>query len=520
MLKYWETKGINDSFSILHTTAYSIIAIQEANLVCYYPPIYWATANLLNDSGSLEREVAEDSDFEKKEKSTNYGKVAKAIGNLQANEVKIALPDINIADQGFIADELNDQIVFGLKGIMKLNNETSQTIIANRPYSSLKDFHKRLVLVKKEVEQANGKMKKVSLVTSTQAIILIKAGAFDELENKPREQILENYLRLLYPAKKSLTATDIGKMSELGIIPPEYNEYMRYYNFRKYIMTFPKVQDEELKSIQWIKIIGEDDEDTEYTSQFFLENFAIDMKEGRDYYYDEGGVLYIAGKTSRQGSFEAVYSEKIQPLIDWTKTKDCLDFYNKIVFDDIKKDNMQGSISTWEMEALSFYYHEHELAHVNREKYSVVDFNSLPDEPEIIGYTTGKGGVQFPKYGLNVIVGTVLDKDTNKNSVTLLTPDGVVMVKLYKGEFNFYNKDISQNIGINPKTGKMQKVTVEEGWLKRGNKLLITGFRREDNFFVKRYKNSVYQHALSKILDIDENGNLVLQSDRVNLNEE
>ena len=43
---------------------------------------------------------------------------------------------------------------------------------------------------------------------------------------------------------------------------------------------------------------------------------------------------------------------------------------------------------------------------------------------------------------------------------------------------------------------------------------MVTGFRRGQQFKPKKYKNSIYQHTIQKILNIEENGGLVLQSDR------
>ena len=37
--------------------------------------------------------------------------------------------------------------------------------------------------------------------------------------------------------------------------------------------------------------------------------------------------------------------------------------------------------SSWEMEALCFYYHEHELKNINRARYGISNFFDLPEEP-------------------------------------------------------------------------------------------------------------------------------------------
>jgi len=248
-----------------------------------------------------------------------------------------------------------------------------------------------------------------------------------------------------------------------------------------------------------------------------MEHFANDMQEDRDYKYDDEGFLLIALGTSRKGSFESIYKTKISQLNKWINTKECIETYVNIVFQNIKNENMQGNISSWEMESMNFYSKEsgHELANINKEKYGIVDFISLPEEPNITGFTKYKG-LQYPKFQLDRIIGTVLDRDKNKHSVTILTPSGVVTLKFYSGQFSFYDKTISKDNGVDEK-GKTKKIILENGWFQRGNKLLVTGFRRGDIFKPKRYKNSIYQHAISKIIEVTDDNELILQNDRIQL---
>ena len=505
------------SFSILHAIAYTIILIQQLNLVYYYPPIYWNTAVLMVESGAVDREVCEDSDIETKERTTNYGEVAKAIGKLQAKGINISLPYVNKAKQGFLPNEENNEIVFGFKGIMKINNDTAQMIMHNRPFINLEDFHKRLVLVKREVTLKTGKTQMRSLVSEGQTIMLIKAGAFDKIESKQREKILEDYIRLLNPSKHKLNSKDISKIAEMGLIPSNLKDELKFYNFREYLTSMSKKQDEQTKTIMWYKIYDEDNEnDTDYANSFFMEHFANEMEENKDYKYDEEGYLLVALGTPRKGSFESNYKNKISQLNEWISTEECINTYTNIVFQNIKNEFMRGTISSWEMESMNYYYNLHELANIDQEKYGVVDFKSLPEEPVVIGFTKYKG-LQYPKFQLNRIVGTVLDRDKNKHSVTILTPDGVVVLKFYSGQFSFYDKTISKDIGVADEDGKVKKVVLENGWFQRGNLVMVTGFRRGDIFKPKRYKNSIYQHALSKIIEVNEDNELILQSDRVQL---
>lgn len=498
------------SFSILHTIGYSHILLQQLELITNYPPIYWNTAVLLLESGAISQDTESEED-DKKEKTTNYGVVATAISDLQQHGVTIDLPHINKAEVGFTPHEDSNSIMFGFKGVSTINNDTAGLIIANRPFASLDDFHKRMVEVKREVTLSTGKKQNKSLVSSTQTINLIKAGAFDELEGRPRAEILEDYLRILYPPKKAMTTANINAVMELGIIPSEYQPMLGLFNFKKFIATLPKHNDEVSKTVKWHTLyVDGDDELTDYTTNFFHENFG-ELQEGRDYYYDDYGYVCVALGTTRKGGFEAVLKEKIKPFTDWLNSPACIDTYNHITFEAKKYEIMDGNQSRWEMESMNYYYSEHELASIDKEKYGIVNFYDLPEEPEVVGFTQ-HGKNQYPKFALSRICGTVLDRDKNKHTITLLTEYGVVTLKMYSGQFSFYDKTISAN---DEETGK--KVVLEESWFKRGTRLICVGYRRGNQFKPRRYKNTVYQHAVCKITDIDEYGNIAYLDNRVEL---
>ena len=70
-----------------------------------------------------------------------------------------------------------------------------------------------------------------------------------------------------------------------------------------------------------------------------------------------------------------------------------------------------------------------------------------------------------------------------------------------------FNRQISEIQEDGAKTIK------EKGWFSRGVKLIITGYRREDTFVGKTYKNT-NSHQLYKILEITEKGDLILEHER------
>ncbi len=161
------------------------------------------------------------------------------------------------------------------------------------------------------------------------------------------------------------------------------------------------------------------------------------------------------------------------------------------------------------MESLCFYYHEHELTHVNNMKYGLVDFFSLPSEPEVETLFK-RNGKDIPIFKTYKIVGTVINKNDTRNSITILTTSGVVPVKFTKEYFAMFNRQLSevQEDGT--------KHVIEKGWFTRGTKVMVTGFRRDDTFVAKTYTRTA-THQLYKIEEIDDKGNMKLTHERGNM---
>ena len=61
------------------------------------------------------------------------------------------------------------------------------------------------------------------------------------------------------------------------------------------------------------------------------------------------------------------------------------------------------------------------------------------------------------------------------------------------------------------------KTVLEKSWFQRGTKLLVTGFRRGENFVPRQYKDSLYRHSVQLIKGIDDNGDLEMVSDRIDV---
>ena len=91
--------------------------------------------------------------------------------------------------------------------------------------------------------------------------------------------------------------------------------------------------------------------------------------------------------------------------------------------------------------------------------------------------------------------------------VSLLTPEGVIDVKLRKEHFALLDKRISE------RGADGVKHIAEKSWFDRGNMIMVQGIKSENNFVAKKYAHT-NEHQIYKINEIQENGELVLQGER------
>ena len=462
--------------------AYSYIGLQQLNLCYKYPIIYWNTANLIVDSGSLE-----ESD---KKKGTNYGKIATAISKMEATGIKVDRPNINMANFGFTPDAKNNRIIFGLKAISGVGDNEARMIVSNQPYTSFDDFTNRCP---------------VGVTTTTN---LIKAGCFNELEHSTPTDVLKYYINKISKPLIKLSLSQITTLNDLGLLTQEQKQYeLRLYHFREYIFKkkFLVRQDGKSANTQWYRL------EKNHAEPFFYEFFETNMIEGKDYEYSSEGEILV-----KRGSIDREYKRMMKNFEQNVLSNiDMIAAVNKVRFNEIWNEKASGTEAKWYMSTLSYYPEEHELSHVNLDEYSITSFKDLPEEPEVVEYRMYRGK-EVPRFKLSRICGTVLDKDKNKNTITLLTPDsGVVMCKFPRGTFSFYDKRISE---LDQNTGK--KTVLENSWFGRGSLLILTGIRRGDRFIPKKYADSVYKHTLTLITDVKEDGTLSMQYERIGSEEE
>ena len=457
------------SFSIIHALAYSFIGYQTMYIATNWNPIYWNTACLIVNSASLEEE---DDEIETKEKSADYAKVAKAIGDITGRGIKVSLVDINKSNYGFEPDPDHNEILFGMKALGGVNKDVIDLIIANRPYASFKDFMNRIKLNK------------------TAMISLIKGGAFDRLESEwatemsihPRLATMIYYLSIVSEPKSRLTLQNFNGLLQRNLIPDELDLQKRVFNFNKYLKT---------------KKIGQYYVFDEICMSFYEKHYDCELLD------------IINGLTCIEISkWEKIYKKEMDAAREWLKAnqEQALTSLNTALFLEAWEKYAKGSLSAWEMEALCFYYNQHELANVNTHKYGIVNFFDLPEQPEV-DYFFKRNGKEIPIYKTHKIIGTVISKNDARSSISLLTTEGVVNVKFTKEYFAMFGRQISE------KQEDGTKKVMEKGWFQRGTKVMCTGFRRDDMFVTKSYSHTP-THQLYKITDVAENGDIILTHDR------
>lgn len=500
-------------FNLSHTLSYSIVALQEMNLAYRFPIVYWNCANLISDSGgaqsfedqeeifefdsnnddnnidncyteefeefNLEDEDNEDNDNDddeeelektvdkkkKKQKTTDYGRIAIAIGKMRMAGIEVAPPNINKSTFTFSVDQNEKTILYGMSGISGIGEDIVKEILAQRPYTGWQDFIAKV------------KVKKPQMIN------LIKCGAFDEIEPN-RVKLMKEYIASISDTKQRITLQNMAMLINFGLIPEEFDFVKRVYNFNKYLKRQKKVQQFQLDNIAFA---------------FYEKNFDLDLLTPAD---SESGFAIDSLKWDK---IYQKYMDQIRPWIKQNSTK-LLEQVNERLMSDMWNKYCLGSLSKWEMDSISCYQHQHELANVDFNNYNISNFYDLNENPTIDRVLQIKGK-EIPIFKIYRIAGTILDRDKQKKTITLLTTEGVVIVKIFGEVFSYYDKQISE------KGADGHKHIIRKSDFSRGNKLIITGIRREESFHGKKYKSTPY-HLVDLIQEVKEDGTLIINNRR------
>lgn len=453
---------------------YSAEALQEMNLYHFYPHVFW-NCSVLNVNAGL-------SDTENT-KSTDYGKIAKAIYRSIKFGVPVSPPSINDSDIDFTPLEETNSIFFGLGGIAGINQNIIDQIISNRPYTSFKDFYTK--------NSYDG-----SLITNSKFVTLIKAGCFDEFEPN-RIKVMKQYVLYSHTMKTNLTMANLDEAIKIGCNIPK--SMLSPIRFKKYVCSkqFLYGQHSQFRSkkLYWLD---------NKALKYFNKNCINELVENQDYFYQDDMILVV------DTSLDKLFKPVMDSLKIFLNTQDFIKEFNKQSMRTRYQELIGNDedVNMWSFSTCSFFSHNHYLANIDYNKYNISSFDELPDEPVFTLKTWGKRS--YRQYELYQIAGVVLDKNDNSHFITILDfNNNVVNVKMDNGLYAKYKAQISENVN-----GK--KKVLEKSWFQRGTPLIIAGYKMgEDDFKVKTYKNSIFNKKITRILSIDnETGEVVTQSYR------
>lgn len=434
--------------------AYSYIGLQTVYLATYFPSVYWNTACLRVDAG-----LDEDS-------GSDYAKLARAVGNMVNSGIDVSAIDINKSGYLFEPDEENNRILFGLKALNGIGTDAIPEIINNRPYKSFEDFQERA---------------KVNMPTM---FALIKSGAFDRFED--RVEVMRRYVTQVSKPKSRITMQNFKALSEGGLLPRSLKFQRQVFNFDKTMKATCKIRKD---------VYALDKSDVHY--RFFCKYFNTDKLSV------ENNHICLDAKT-----WKKMYDETMEDARDYIKRHgdELLVRLNESLFQEKWDKYASGGLAAWEMDAMGFYCHPHELANLDYDTYGIKRYSDLPYVPET-DHTFKRGGkdISIPKTCR--IAGTVVGKNNTKAQVDILTRDsGVVTVKFSLDYFAQYNRRITDMVG------GVSKV-VDEGWFQKGSLIVVNGYRSADIFKAKSYKKT-NSHQLYKITSIAANGTIEMTNAR------
>lgn len=383
-----------------------------------------------------------------------------AIGHFQKT-TQVEPPSINSSGFGFMPDKENNVIVSGLKIVSKIGDQLIYNIIFNRPYVSIDDFLDRVQISKDRV------------------VNLIKAGAFRKIDKRDKLTLLKDYVAEVSDQKKRLTLQNMQMLINNNLIPSDYAQQIKIYNWVKYVRK--------MKHSTYYQL-----------DERSLNFYETILDQNRLNYINEGGEYMTVVDKSYVDNFYKHEMDKVKAFIA-ANHEELLQQLNQNLFMEQWAKYGMDNIEQGEMQSMRMYVNEHELADVSL-PYVIDDFEKIQEE-EGDGNFFIEGKV-IPRYVIRHIVGTVVDKNKIKHKITVLTPSGPVEVKIWKNQFAFYDQTLTD-------PSAPTKTIIQDSFFEIGTHLMLTGMKRGNTFVLKKYKNTKVDDVIMKInLRIDDDSEL------------
>ena len=457
------------SFSVVHAYSYSLIGYQGAFLKYYYP-LYWHTACLTINAQAADIETDDDELEEldetqsKKNKTSDYVKLALAIFELEQQGIKVHCPDINKSEIGFSVDAKNNTILYGLKALDKVGDEIAQQIINLRPYSSFKDFLNKNVTFDAKDFPERKKLNKNTILS------LIFSNSFESLSSGKvkKSQLIVQYLSLLISPVEDLNARYLEQLKNLKILPVEYYKFI---DMKFYMPKIKKNQCEENKKV-WKISKNEDMQQNDLIQHIYDVYCSCIEKEDMDF-------IYLTKRSTN-----AIFKEVESNIKNWLE-QNSEELKSKLNNIKIKKEFQEWTKgktgSDLAFSSMGMYPNGSWLD-TAAEDYGISEYLKLPiADNNIINWGKYKG-MEYPIFKISQIPVTVIDKNTKHKTVIGYTKNAIITLKFKNEVFDYYSSNFV-----------------------RGEKLIVWGYRgnKENTFTVKLYgsvkKENINTHTVIKI---------------------
>lgn len=381
------------------------------------------------------------SDEESSGAGVDYTKVTKVIYKMKEAGVNVEPPKINFADREFTVNADEHKIYYALSAIPLINDDDFELIMKKRPFKTMSDFVQRVSL------------------TNSKMLNLIKAGCFGNPINAMRQ-----YAKIVARNDMPEKFTMVHAKKFPDILPDKLKAVL--------LMTIDIKSDE--------NFLGKSGSKKVYRLDDKYERFTDGLKYDTDYWHGGNNEICITGS-----AVDKAVKEEINQLKEYITTEQfMIDYFNALVdskMDALCKGDMNDKV--WEFATTSYYHGKNIYGRNIMKKYDLVGYDDMPEEAEyeIIEYSNGH---TFKRYNLYSMPITVIGKNDTRHMVFGLTADDkVVSCKFSAGEYAYYKSKPS--------------------WFNRGDLLIMHGYRDGDQFRMKKYANSSWEHTVVKIEKIN-----------------
>ena len=259
---------------------------------------------------------------------------------------------------------------------------------------------------------------------------------------------MANLVKLIVPQKDKVTMTQLPYVRH--ILPIEFSDKLELFDFRNRIEGRNKEQ------------MNKDIEKT------FISKYS---KEVEFDFVD--GELKIDMK-----SWKKFYDKSIKTLKEELKKPQYAEEFTRQKRKEYWLEECSGSVAEWEIETILFNTGNFviDTEQIN-DRHRISEFRNLENTPLL-----GRNERGFPEYELSAITGVVVNNNTQKKYISLLTKEsGVVIIKMNKKSYAKYH----------------EKLENDGSWFERGTKLVCIGYKNGESFQLRG--NNIYRKPLIKV---------------------